>query len=245
MQMGMPVTADLSTEQMVMQYASKRTGLSEVDYGVANTNTAYGTATGLNQLSAESKKRGDTAMSSIREAIGGVGLKVLELYQQRNQRQKHVFVLGDEDGDLMEQVLQFPTEIIRLGLAVEVTASSTKNSRELELRANAVVFQQLIGYYTQLQQFMSIVVSPQAPEPVRQVAMASVQGMSIMMERILDGYQIPDSKRMIPPVTSPVAPPSFGPYGNAFATNEQGVSGGVSALSGAGGEQQGMGDYRE
>lgn len=244
MNMGQPVTADLSTEQAVMQYANKRTGLSELNYGIANTNTAYGTAGGLNELSQESKKRGDTAMASIREALGGVGLKVLELYQQRNQRQKHVFVLGDEDGQLMEQVLQFPTEIIRLGLAVEVTASSTKNSRELELRANAVVFQQLMGYYTQIQQFMSIAVSPQAPEPVRQAAMASVQGMSIMMERILDGYQIPDSKRMILPVNAPVAPPSFGPYGNAFATNEQGIQGGMPALLGAGPVQQGMANYR-
>lgn len=241
MQMGVPVQADLNTENMLIQYANKRTGLSELNYGVANTNTAYATAGGLNQLTQESNKRGDTAMASIREAISGIGLKVLELYQQRNQRQKHVFVLGDEDGDLMEQVLQFPTEIIRLGLGVDVTASSTKNSRELELRANAVVFQQLIGYYTQMQQFMSIAVSPVAPEPLRQVAMASVQGMSIMMERILDGYQIPDAKRMLPPVVSPTPPPSFGPYGNPFANQQQGIPGGMLPTSFGGSSQSGMG----
>ncbi len=240
MPMGQQVQADLGTEQAVMQYATRRTGLSDLDYGISNVNTAYGTASGLNQLSTESKKRGDTPMASLREAIGGIGLKVLELYQQRNQRQKQVFVLGAEDGDIMEAILQFPTEIIRLGLAVEVTASSTKNSKELELRANAVVFQQLIGYYTQMQQFMSIAVSPQAPEPLRMAAQSAVEGMSIMMERILEGYQIPDAKRMLPAVVTPVPPPTFGPYGNAFTSNQSGGQGaGVSAL-GAGSQQQGM-----
>jgi hypothetical protein len=240
MPMGQPNQADLATEQAAMSYATKRTGLSEIDYGVSNTNTAYGTATGLNQLSQESKKRGDMPMMSLRNAVGGIGLKVLELYQQRNQRQKQVFVLGDEDGDLMEQVLQFPTEIIRLGLAVEVTASSTKNSKELELRANTILFQQLIGYYTQMQQFMSVATSPQVPPAVAQAAMAAVQGMSIMMERILDGYQIPDSKRMIPPVVQPVAPPSFEPYGQTFAPQQQGIGGGSQPALGSGSYQQGM-----
>lgn len=241
MQMGQPNQADLATEQAAMSYATKRTGLSDLDYGVGNVNTAYGTATGLNQLSQESKKRGDMAMSNLRTALSGVGLKVLELYQQRNQRGKQTFVLGDEDGDLMLQVLQFPTEIIRLGLAVEITASSTKNSKELELRANSILFTQLIGYYTQLQQFMSIAVSPQAPEPVRQSAMAAVQGMSIMMQRILDGYQIPDGKRMIPPVVAPVAPPAFAPYGNeALAANQQNQNGRSYPALGSGSPQPGL-----
>ncbi len=242
MNMGQPITADLGTEQAVMQYATRRTGLSDLDYGIGNVNTAYGTASGLNQLSTESKKRGDTPMASLRDAIAGIGLKVLELYQQRNQRQKQVFVLGDEDGDIMEAVLQFPTEIIRLGLAVEVTASSTKNSKELELRANSILFQQLIGYYTQLQQFMAVAASPQAPPPVQQAAVSAVQGMTIMMERILEGYQIPDAKRMIPPVVSPVPPPSFGPYGDAFA-QQPAVQGGSQALLGPGSVQSGM-EYR-
>jgi hypothetical protein len=241
MAMGQPNQADLATEQAAMSYATKRTGLSELDYGVQNVSTAYGTATGLNQLSQESKKRGDLAMSNLRTALSGVGLKVLELYQQRNQRGKQTFVLGDEDGELMLQVLQFPTEIIRLGLAVEITASSTKNSKELELRANSILFSQLIGYYTQLQQFMSIAVSPQAPPQVQQSAIAAVQGMSIMMQRILDGYQIPDGKRMIPPVVAPVAPPSFGPYGNtALDPNQQGQSGGSQLALGSGSPQPGM-----
>jgi len=240
MPMGVPNQADLATEQAAMSYAAKRTGLSELDYGIGNTSTAYGTATGINQLSQESKKRGDMPMASLRTAIGGIGLKVLELYQQRNQRQKQVFVLGDEDGDLMEMVLQFPTEIIRLGLAVEVTASSTKNSKEMELRANTILFQQLIGYYTQMQQFMMMAVSPQTPPPVAQSAMAAVQGMSIMMERILDGHQIPDSKRMIPPVVAPVAPPSFEPYGQTFPSQQPGVGGASQPALGSGSPQQGM-----
>jgi hypothetical protein len=141
----------------------------------------------------------------------------------------------------MTQVLQFPTEIIRLGLAVEITASSTKNSKELELRANSILFSQLIGYYTQLQQFMSVAVSPQAPPPVQQAAMAAVQGMSIMMQRILDGYQIPDGKRMIPPVVAPVEPPMFGAYsGQGIATNQQGSTRGSFPALGASSSQPGL-----
>jgi hypothetical protein len=242
MQMGQPITADLGTEQAVMQYASKRTGLSELDYGIGNASTAYGTATGLTQLSQESKKRGDQPMANFRTAIGSIGLKVLELYQQRNQRQKHVFVLGDEDGDLMEQVITFPTEIIRLGLQVEVTASSTKNSKEMELRANSILFTQLIGYYTQIQQFMAVSVSPQTPPELKAAAAAAVQGMSIMMQRILEGYNIPDTKRMIPPVIQPVPPPSFGPY-VSFNPQQQAGSGGSGAALGAGSQQQGVAAY--
>lgn len=198
MPMGQRFDSTVQDEQMMLGYASKRTGVNDYIQGSFEPAMGYSTATvGVQQLR-EAAKRFDQTMREIRVAIGESGTRIVELYQQFNQNGKEYLVLGDEDGQALHQVLQFPIELIRKGIGIETTATSAALNKEVDIRVNTIIMQMLTQFYQQMFQGVGLMLNEQVPPPLRMLAGQMVEGGSILMRRILDGYGVQDANRLVP-----------------------------------------------
>lgn len=233
MSLGSRMDSTIDNERISLEYAAKRVGHSDMNYGVANTTSAYGSLGAVNALQSEGMKRSDSALRSIRNALSEVGLKVAELYQQRNQHGKPFIVLGDEDGAAVQQVLMFPLELIRAGIGMEVTATSLSNSKEVKLRADAMVAQQLFQYYQQMQQYLLVALNPNVPPQLALVAGKAAEGMTLLMQRMLEAQGTQDASKMLPKpeeVRAYATAPAIGPAGGIpFAGTAGSVAGPAQA----------------
>lgn len=203
-------------ETLTMDYARRRTGVNDYMAGAANAATGYATATTSVHLLQEAARKIDQTLREIRNAIGESGTRVLELYQQFNQAGKIFAVMGPKDGAMMQQILSFPMEMMRYSIGIETTATSAALNKEVEIRTNMIVTELLSNFYQQLFQGMAIVVNPQMPPPMRQLAIQMIQGGILLMRRTLDSYGIQDVDRLVPnPMEAQngpagALPPAFG-----------------------------------
>lgn len=198
MAMGTRFDSTVPYEQQTLMYAQKRTGVNDYISGDFSPAMGYSTATvGVQQLK-ESAKRFDQTLREVRIALGESGTRIVELYQQFNLHGKEYLAMGQADGAMVHQVLQFPLDMIRAGVGVELTATSAALNKEVEVRTNTIVMQMMTQFYQQAMQGLSYVINPQVPPPIRMMAWNMVNGQNILMRRLLDSYGIQDIDRLLP-----------------------------------------------
>jgi hypothetical protein len=236
MNVGSQFDSTVPYEQMTLQYARGRTGVSDYISGDFSPAMGYSTATvGVQQLK-EAAKRFDQTMREVRTALGESGTRIVELYQQFNQHGKEYLAMGPKDGQAVHEILQFPLEWIRASVGIELTATSAALNKDVEVRTNTIIMQMLTQFYGQVMTAMSYVFNPQLPPPIRMVAAQMVEGGSIMMKRLLDTYGVQDADRLIPELWEAIA--SGGQQLNslqAAAGGGQAQPGGYAPASGMGG----------
>ena len=199
MPMGYEAQSTLQEEEALINYYRGRTGISAYDRGGAGTPAiSYSTATTTVQMLQQGRLRLDQTLREIQSALAETGQRVVELYQQFSQGQKPYLVMGDKDGEVVNEILQFPLDTIRLGVAIKVTATNAQLNKETRIRTDQVIFGLVTQFYQQLFQGMAIVVNPQYPPPLRVLAAQMVQGGLILARRILDAYGQQDLDRIIP-----------------------------------------------
>jgi hypothetical protein len=98
----------------------------------------------------------------------------------------------------MHQFIQFPMELIRHSMSIEVAATSAQLNKENQIRTNTLLMQLTTQFYANLWGAFDMVISPVTPEPMKRLAWAMIQGGSIMMRRILDNYDVQDKDRIVP-----------------------------------------------
>ncbi len=212
-------------EQMAMGLMRERVGVNDFVTGGDGPDVSYASATtALNQVR-EGKKRFDQTMREVRYALSGVGMKVLELYQQFNQRGKQFTALGSKDGEIVTQVLNFPLDIIRAGVIVDVAATSASLNKEVEVRTNTLLMQLLSEHNQQQLQLMTQMLNPQVPPQIQQMIMGQLRSGSMMMKKILDSYGVQDASDLITDFSGGV------PGGNS---GQGGFGGGQGAPPGLG-----------
>ena len=190
--------SSLQYEEATLRYARERSGVNEYITGAATPSVGYA-ALGTNiQQAAQATQRFDQVLREVRGAIGESITRCVELYQQFDSRGKEFMYLGQEDGQIIHDFLQFPTELIRMGVSIEVTATSASLSKEVEIRTNTLVMQMLSQFYEQMLGVMQIALNPQVPPPMRNVAMLMMQGGSVMMRKILDSHGLQDIDQLVP-----------------------------------------------
>lgn len=196
--MGQKYDSTVPYEQMTLSYARSRTGVN--DYVTGNSDPSVGyAALGTNVMqNREAGKRFDQVLRECRICLGESGTRVVELYQQYNQHGKEYLAMGAADGELVHQILQFPLELIRKGVGIELAATSASMNKEVEVRTNTLVMQMLMGFYEKMMMGISYAVNPQIPEPMRQAAIQMVRGGTIMMRRLLDNYGVQDADNLVP-----------------------------------------------
>jgi hypothetical protein len=188
----------IQNEQFTLNYAQRRVGTSDYIYGANSPDIGYSTAFTTQQMMLNSDKRQGQNLREIRNALSETGTRFLEMYQQFNQRGKEFFALGAQDGALVRQVLQFPLDLIRRGFKIQVTAIDVQMSKDMQLRTNAIIMQQLMQYYQQVLMGMQYATNPMMPPPIQQMALQMVQGATHMMRRTLDTHGIQDIDKILP-----------------------------------------------
>lgn len=199
MQMGYEASSTLPEEEFLLNYARQRSSVSDYQRGGAGTPAiSYSTATTVVEMLRQGRLRLDQVIREIQGALSETGQRVVELYQQFDQGGKPYLVMGDKDGTVVQQVLQFPLDTIRMGVAIKVTATNSQLNRETKIRTDQIIFGLVTQFYQQLFQGMTIVVNPQLPPPLRILAFQMVQGGLVLARRILDAYGQQDLDRIIP-----------------------------------------------
>lgn len=232
--MGQKADSTLENEIQSLDMGRKRTGVNDYISGNPTAATGYAPAATSISLLKESAKRFDQLMREIRSCLSESGVRITELYQQFNQHGKEYQVMGQEEGDILHQILQFPMQLIRNGIAIDVTATSASANKDVEIRTNTLIMQMITQYYTQVMQAMSYVVNPQVPEPLRMLAFEMANSGGILMKRILDSYGLQDADKLIPQLETILngGQQTLNTIGNSFAGGPTGAAGLLPASSG-------------
>jgi len=197
---GRLANSTVQDEQMLMQYSARRTGVNDYVMGNQAASIGYATAQTNIMQHQEAAKRFDQTLREARVALSGAGRRSVELYQQFNTSGKEFYVLGQRDGEMVRQILQFPLELIRHSVAIDVTATSAALNKDVQVRTNTILMQLVTQFYQQMYQMMTLVVNPQMPPLLRMLAERMIVGSNTMMRRVLDSYDMQDVDRIIPDI---------------------------------------------
>lgn len=192
------LSQSINNEAATRTEAQRRTGVSDYIEATPGPAQAYGTAFTTQQMLQNAAKRSGETYRDIRQGLSETGTRILELYQQYNQRGKEFLALGPKDGQNVAMVLRFPLDLIRKGLKVSVTAIDTQTSKDAQIRTQTLVMQQLMQFYQNYMQMMSYATNPQMPPQIQQVAMAAAAGGAVMMRRLLELQGQQDADTLVP-----------------------------------------------
>jgi hypothetical protein len=190
--------ASIENEQFTLGYNQRRIGTNDVIYGQQSTESTYATAFTANQIAQNATKRQGEVLRSIRNCLSETGVRVLELYQQFNPGGKVYFAVGLEDAALVSMLLKFPLDLIRKGLRINVTAIDVQQSKDMRIRTNSIIMQQLMQFYQQYLQAAMMATNPQVPPVVQQISVQMMEGGSFLMRKILDDYGQQDVDKLVP-----------------------------------------------
>ena len=233
--MGQKADSTLENEVQSLQMGKTRTGVNDYISGNPTAATGYAPAATSISLLKESAKRFDQVMREARACLGESGRRIVELYQQYNQHGKEYMIMGEKEGAMLHQILQFPLATIRSGIAVELTATSAAANKDVEIRTNTIIMQMITQYYTQVMQAMQYVVNPGVPAPIRELAMDMATSGGTLMKRILDSYGLQDADKLIPDLQEIISGQqnTLNSIGTATGGGAGGTAGLLSAPSGA------------
>lgn len=198
MNMGQRFDSTVPYEQLTQSYAMNRSGVNDYVMGRPTPSIGYGTATVNVMQHQEAGKRFDQTLREVRVALGESGVRLVELYQQYNQGGKVFAAMGEKDGAVLQQVLQFPLELIRYGVGVDVTATSSTLNKDVEIRNQTIIIQMVTQFNMQMLQGMQMVLNPQLPPELRAMVLQMMNAGNILMRRLLDSYDVQDIDRIVP-----------------------------------------------
>lgn len=238
MQMGFEAQSTLQEEEFILNYGSRRSGVSAWTQGGAGAPAiSYSAATTTIEMLKQGKLRLDQTLREFQSALTQTGQRVVELYQQFNQGGKIYEVMGQKDGDVIQQVLTFPLDTIRLSVAVKVTSTNAALNRETKIRTDQIILGLVTQFYQQMFQAMAIVVNPQVAPELRALTMQMIHGGTVLTRRILDAYGTQDLDQIIPDldqlsaITNSLAGPQL-PPGGPVATVPASQPGGNQLVAG-------------
>jgi hypothetical protein len=224
--------SSFSNESVTLNYSEKRTGVNDMILGQESGGTP-GTATGDLARLAEGNKRFDAVLKNVRRWLSQLGTDLLANYQQFGDQDRHWVILG-EDGQWVEQVLSLPSQLVRDGAIVEVTATDSITNREVNQQHMLGLMQMLERYYQGQLQLASML-DPQLAAQVAQMAMiASTEAT----KRLLETFDIPDAEKLL--LGGGNGPGQASPSGEAGPGAVGGLPQGADAL-GLGGLPSGVG----
>lgn len=234
---------------MVDNLGKVMTGIGDLQSGNINSLPSRTPATSVQALLEEGARRPDLTLRNIRDCLGTVGTRIVQLLQQY-MRQPGLGAGGEVYTDLMVKVLgperalpvlqkmALGEDSIELGFGVSLTATSATANKELA-KQNLMALVQLqtqigppiIQLLTQAQQA--------AGTPIGQAALDLAQGMVFLQKKVLEQSDIRNTDELVPQVPKDpgqMALPPGGPFGPqpAFPL----LPGGGGAPQGAPGQPQ-------
>lgn len=202
---GDAIAGSIQSEQETRAGSRQRTGVNDFIQGNPNPTSAYGSAFATQQMELNSGKKLGETLREVNNSLAEGGVRIMELYQQYNPAGKPFVALGMQDGQMVDMILKMPTDLIRKGLRITVSAIDAQNSKDAQIRTTTIVFQTLQQFYMNYMQMVSYAANPQMPPAIQAVALQAADGSSVLMKRLLALYDIQDSDKMLPALLSGIS----------------------------------------
>ncbi len=145
LQLSDPTISQFNHEDYARSYSERYTGVNEVVLGMPQEGTP-GTATSDMARLAEGNKKFDLVLKNCRKWLGELGTDALANYQQFGDNNRFWAKMGPERGQIIQQVLSMPPQLVRDGAIVEVTVTDSLSNKEIQQ-------QQIMGLAASLGQF--------------------------------------------------------------------------------------------
>jgi len=192
----------LREEMHTEVYGERRTGIS--DYTVGRESSAIGsraTATSTLALIKEGNKRFMMFENGIRDTLVDIAHQLIALYQQFSDPNNLMYEMFSEtEKQYIQKYFSLPDEYSRQHVLVEVPATSETTNKDLEKQALLTLMGVMQQFYTTIMQAFSVAANPQAPEPVKNLAIQGAQAGSKLMERILEAFDFRDPETFVPDI---------------------------------------------
>jgi len=184
----------------ILAFSERASGVSDPSLGRESSVVGTrATATGTLAILQEGNRRFDLNVRDIRDSLSEVGRLVLELNHQHRPEGFAFFVQGP-DGQLTEQVLRLPKEFLASRMAVELTASTATINRDIERQGLMTLLGTLVQYYERTLQIGTLIVNPQVPVELKQMAATMAEGGRRVMERLVQTFNVKDIDAVLPPI---------------------------------------------
>ena len=237
MDMGAEHSTLLMEEQHTITIGEKRSGVS--DYSVGRESSAIGsraTATSTMALIREGNRRFQFFIREVRKAITDIGHQNIGLYQQFAPDQKVQYELwSDKDARMMQTIFKLPPDISRSNVLLDVKALDDTNNKEIQQQAYMMMLKVLQETYMSIGNAFMLLNNPEAPEPVKGLALKGSKAASKLLERLLETFDIKDAENFAPDIDELLGMTAALEMGGGIA-DAYGTAAGEQA--GAGGPQQ-------
>lgn len=183
---GQTYDSTIESEEHTLNLLRERIGIQDF---MGHDMIANAQSTSVLAAMAEGTRRFDLTIKRVRRFLSRVMTKVLLLYQKYYPEGKPMLVQG-QDGQMTEVLFSFPEKWITEGLGVDVTATTSTTSKELERQNKLSLFGMITQYYGQLTQYLLQAENPQLPVTVRMAMYQIVDSLSTFVLDVLEDFEL-------------------------------------------------------
>ena len=170
-------------EDRLIQYGMNLAGVSA---GVMGQQTAERpVARDTLALIQEANKKFKTQIENIRAAITEMAYMIIEMFAQYQPEFRYK---SDKGGEVVEDVLNFPAQLIRDSFIVDLSASSEVLNTEVKREIDLVLYQMNSDYMTKLAGMAQLVTNPMVPMEMKSFVVQAAKIGAEQVRRIFRDY---------------------------------------------------------
>lgn len=222
--MGSKGDSTIDAEKHSLSVLQERIGIREL----ALDDVALGQAPATTTLAIlqEKGRRLDNVLRTLRRFKKRMILKAVLLYKAYYPREKLEALFG-EDGKLVAEMLDgLSAQQIWDGMGIEISATTSATSRELEKRSKMEMFNVLLGYYDKFAEFTIQAANPEMPPILQAVLTKMGTGLTLFVDELMADFNLYGRKEYLINIQQIVAEAEA-------AAAQQPDGGGVPPASGA------------
>jgi hypothetical protein len=200
--MGEQHMSMLQEEMHTGAYGEKRTGIS--DYSVGRESSAIGsraTATSTLAIIQEGNKRFQMTIGDIRNSLTNIAHQIIMLYQQFAPDNKVMYeMFDDKQKQIVQQYLKLPAELSRANVLIDTPAISEVYNKDVQRQTLLTLMGVMKQVYDGMIQGFMAALSPQAPQPVKELAAQGAKAASEIWLKVLEAFDFSDAETFVPDV---------------------------------------------
>lgn len=180
----------------------KRTGISDYSHGRESAAIgSHATATSTLALIQEGNKRFLMTIKDIREALGDIAHQVIMLYQQFAPDSTVMYELfSEKEKRIVQEYFKLPQDLSRASVLIDVPALSETANKDILRQSYMMLMQMAQQVYGGLFQAFQIILAPQTPDPMKELALHGAKTGSKLWERVLESFDFKDADTFSPDV---------------------------------------------
>ena len=179
-------------EAMLVRYAQEAIGITPQVLGQPTSERPVARETMA--LLQEANKKFLYVSDNGLDGVAEIGWKVLEEIAQHSPTYTYY---QETEGKLEQKTVEFPSEYLRDGLELELTASKEMMSTEMRREVNLTIYQLLSDAATKLFGMVQAITSGQMPTVMVEYVLKWANVTETLLERVLKDFNQPDSKSLV------------------------------------------------